>query len=211
MCLRARRTRRGDGVAARAFTSGAVEGRRGVPRPVRALALLAAVPRQATSRAAPQRRLLPEAAGCEAVRAHEALDLALLPWAPVAREQRLVRPVQRDVGLVRQQQKPEPRLGPAVEGALAVVHGFAAVKRRARGLDPLDRREEVRPPPIINFVQQLAHRRDVRRVQRLVALRLLRRHGRGRGRRRVVVAVFYVVPSAVICAVHHSDGVLRRL
>ena len=89
--------------------------------------------------------------------------------------------VQRDVGLVRQQQKPEPRLGPAVEGALAIINSLAPIKRRARGLDPLDRREEVRPPPIINFVQQLAHRRDVRRVQRLVALRFCGGIGAGAG------------------------------
>ena len=118
--------------------------------------------------------------------------------------------VQRDVGLVRQQQKPEPRLGPAVEGALAVVDGLAAVQRCARRLDPFDRREEVRPPPVVNFVQQLAHRRDVRRVERLVALWLGWRHGRGRGRRRVVVAVLYVVPAGVVGAVHRCDGVLQQ-
>ena len=121
-----------------------------------------------------------------------------------------MRPVQRDVGLVRQQQKPEPRLRPAVEGALAVVHGLAAVKRCARRLDPFDRREEVRPPPVVDLVQQLAHRRDVRRVERLVALRFLWRHRRGRGRRRVVVAVFYVVPAGVISTVHRGDDVLQR-
>ena len=48
------------------------------------------------------------------------------------------------MGLVRQEQEPEPRLGVSAVGwALAIITSLAPIERRARGLDPFDRREEV--------------------------------------------------------------------
>ena len=46
---------------------------------------------------------------------------------PVPREERLVRPVQRDMGLVRQEEEPEPRFRAAVEGALAIINSLASI------------------------------------------------------------------------------------